>query len=149
MRGWYRVPAMFHKLPGGRHPDWALAIAGLVGEENPNDRATFAPALSGRRWRVGRGSSIVPGGQCAVCGLGPRANDHARRTAYDLNGESAALPCFCLMGRDDALNPTARTLKLVNVTPICGLSSYATRPDNETYQSLPRAVEPSVSPDPA
>jgi hypothetical protein len=45
MRVWYLVPAMFQKLPYGRHPDWALAITSLAGEDNPNNRATFAPAL--------------------------------------------------------------------------------------------------------
>jgi hypothetical protein len=29
------------------------------------------------RWRVGRASSVVPGGQWAVWGLGPGANDTA------------------------------------------------------------------------
>ena len=42
MRGWYLVPAMFQKLPYGRHPDRALAIARLAGEDNPNNRALRA-----------------------------------------------------------------------------------------------------------
>jgi hypothetical protein len=30
------------------------------------------------------GSSVVAVGQWAVCGFGPRANEHARRGAYDM-----------------------------------------------------------------
>ena len=45
MRGWYLVPAMFQEPPYGRHPDRALAIARLAGEDNPNNLALFAPAL--------------------------------------------------------------------------------------------------------
>ena len=76
------------------------------------------------------GSTVVPGGQCRVCGLGPRANGHSRRAAYDMRVGAPLCPMVLLRhGMRRPLNPRARALKLVNVTAMYAPSSCATRPE--------------------